>query len=231
MSSGSEAASQPPQARFDKFKRWLRVLLWIQIGKIRFEGLHHLQFDGPKIITPNHGSSADMAILLAFAKPIRSLATSALFDFAGGRGGKIFGPIGAIPVDLTPGKGAAALNVAVQHVINGETLLLFPEGWAWMDGGVRPFKKGAVVIARQASTQLGEPVPIVPVGMHYGRYPGKWILKYPPPVQYLLAFLLSPVYRRGLVIRFGSPIPSDTLPLDAHIASVKLREAVLALKG
>ncbi len=227
----SKCGAEPPapsMTAWRRFHRIIRLILFVQVGKLRFEGLENLKSPGPKLITPNHGSAADLAVLLAFAEPIRSLATSGLFAFGKGLGTLLFGPVGSIPVDLTPGRGKAARDIAVDLVASGQTLLIFPEGWAWLDGVVRPFKKGAVTIAKFAAAKRGEPVQIVPVYMRYGRYPGKWILRFAPPVQYLLALLLFPLYRRGLTVVFGEAIASSALPLDDAAATMMLRDAVLA---
>lgn len=223
-------ALPPPPTPDDlrRFKRILRKIIYVQVGAVRFEGLHHLQTPGPKLITPNHGSSADVAIALAIDEPMRAMAARAVFTFANGLGALLFGPAGAFPVDLTPGAGGPALTSAVEVLVSGQSVLMFPEGWAYMDGRVGKFKKGAVRIARQASEKRGEPVHIVPVYMRYGRYPGKWILKFPPPVQYLLAFLLFFLYRRGLTVVFGEPLSSSSLPTDDCAATAVLRAAVLA---
>lgn len=218
----------PSETAWRRFRTVARIILFIQVGKVRFVGLENLQGPGPKLIAPNHGSAADVAITLAFEKPVRALATRGVFTIGNGLGALAFGPIGAIPVDLTPGQGKAALDTAVGVVASGQDLLLFPEGWAWLDGRVRPFKKGAVLIAKAAAERRGAPVHIVPVYMRYGIYPGQWILRFVPPVQYLLQFLLFPLYRRGLTVVFAPPLSSAALPEDKVIATHVLRNAVLA---
>lgn len=218
----------PTPEAWRKFRRIVRFLIFIQVGRVRFQGLQHAHIPGPKLITPNHGSSADVAMALAFPTPFRSLATRGLFTLGNGLGALMFGPVGAIPVDLTPGQGGPARNTAVDIVVSGEPLLMFPEGWAYMDGRIGPMKKGAVRIAREAARELGQPVHIVPAYMRYGKYPGKWILRFAPPVQYLLAFVLFPLYRRGLTVVFAPPIKSDDLPEDDTLATQMLRDAILA---
>lgn len=219
---------RPTRRALRRFKRILRVIAFMYIGKLRFEGLEHVHAPGPKVITPNHGSFADLAIVLAFREAVRAMAAQGVFAFGKGLGALLFGPIGAFPVALTPGSGRPAFDTAVKVVASGQSLLIFPEGWAYMDGRIGPFKKGAVRIARAASIERGEPVLLVPTYMRYGRYPGKWILRFAPPIQYLLAFLLFPVYRRGLTVVFGEPIDATTLPLDDAAATQTLRQAVLA---
>lgn len=220
---------KPTAAALRRFKRVLKVILFIAVGKVRYYGLENIRIPGPKLITPNHGSYADGAVILPFEETLRSLAAQGLFAFGNGLGAALFGPVGAIPVDLKPGQGKPAADTAINVVAAGDSLLMFPEGWAYMDGHVGRFKKGAVRIARAAAAKRGRPVHIIPVYMRYARYPGKWILRYPPPVQYLLAFLLSARYRRGLTVVFGKPISSSSLPADDATATAVLRDAVLAL--
>src|SRR6202040_197590 len=100
----------------------------------------------------------------------------------------------AFCADLRPGKGARAATAGVRVLTSGQTLVMFPEGWAHLDGITRRFKRGAVHIARAAAAQLGHAVPIVPVYLRHGVHPGPWINRLNPRLQFLLVALAFPIY-------------------------------------
>lgn len=224
------ALPPPPTPRALRFLKGLaRVLLFIQVGKVKYEGLENTKVPGPRLIAPNHGHSVDPApFALAFKEPLRYMAARGVFVFAGGLGALLAGKTGAFCADLTPGKGAGARQAAVKVLTSGQSLVMFPEGWAWMDGVMGPMKKGAVRIVKEAAEQLGTTTYLIPTYMRYGRYPGSWIRRLPPPLQYFLVLLGWPLYRRGLTVVFGKPIPSHELPDDDAEATEMLRRAIVA---
>ncbi len=149
--------------------------------------------------------------------------------FCGGLGALVLGPCGAFCADLRPGRGGPALNAGVRVLTSGQTLLMFPEGWAHLDGFTRPFKRGLVHIARRAAEHLGHPVRIIPVHLGHGAHPGAWINRLNPRLQFLLVALAFPIYRRGLKVVVGAPMFSSDLPIDEKVATEKLRDVILAL--
>lgn len=220
----------PSEAALRRMRRLSRLLLWIQVGKVHVIGEENLNPPGPMIIAPNHGHSVDPApFSLLLKEPARYMAARGVFTFGGGLGALMAAPCGAFAADLTPGKGGPAREAAVKVLSTGQRLVMFPEGWAWMTGKVGEFKKGAVRIAKEASLKLGAPTYIVPVFMKYGGHPGDWILKFPPPAQYLIVLLMFPFYRRGLTMVIGKPICSNDLPDDAAKATEVLRNTVMSL--
>jgi 1-acyl-sn-glycerol-3-phosphate acyltransferase len=225
------ALPPPPTPRaLWTFKLLTRILTFIQVGRIRFVGLENTKVEGARLFAPNHGHYIDPPIFsLAFEEPLRYMAARGVFTFGGGLGALLVGPSGAFPADLTPGKGGPAKEAAVKVMATGQSLVLFPEGWAYMDGSMGKFKKGAVRIVREAAELSGQTTWLIPVYMRYGRHPGKWILKFPPPVQYVLTFMLFPLYRRGLTVYFGKAVPSDAINADDAVATEDLRRAILTL--
>jgi 1-acyl-sn-glycerol-3-phosphate acyltransferase len=122
-----------------------------------------------------------------------------------------------------------ALKSAVQVLGSGQTLVIFPEGWAHLDGITRPFKRGLVHIAREAAAQLGHPIPIVPVHLRHRTHPGRWINRLNPRLQFLLVALAFPIYRRGVKVTVGAPILSSALPSGGTSATAHLRAQILSL--
>jgi Delta7-sterol 5-desaturase len=145
-------------------KRLSRFLVWLQVGKIEIAGTADFVSVGPKIIAANHPHSVDPFIFGALLlEAARYMTARGVMKFCGGLGALILGPCGAFCADLRRGKGVPALKSAVRVLTSGQTLVIFPEGWAHLDGITRPFKRGVVHIAREAAAQLGHPIPIVPV--------------------------------------------------------------------
>lgn len=208
-----------------------RCVTWIQVGKVTVSGLENLRCGTPRLVTATHGHYLDPFILAQFLPaPVRIMAARGLLQFGCGVGALVFSRCGAFCVDLDEGKGGPALRAAVSVVASGQTLLIFPEGWANMNGTVGPFKKGAVSIARMAAAKAGGPVAIVPVYLRYGAYPRAWITRLPISVQCLMLLFGFILYRRGVHIIIGKPLLSSDLPKNAALASEELRKAVLQLK-
>lgn len=224
--------STPPSPGFLTFFYWFaRFVLFIQVGKIKIFGQEHLESSKPLLIVANHPHYADPGVMAVVfnRQPVRYLAAQRLFNFARGLVSLLAAPIGAISVDLTPGHGGPARETAIQVLTSGQNLMMWPEGYAYMDGHLGKFKKGAARIARESGKRLGRPVYIVPVNIRYGRYPGDWINKFDCPVQYLIVFLSWILYRRGATVVVGEPISSDRLPADDTQATELLRTAIIAL--
>jgi len=220
----------PTEDAWRTMKKVARRLVWLQIGGVEVSGREHLAGPAPKLIVPTHGHYLDPFVLgLLLPERARAMTASGLLGAAGGFCGLLLSSWGAFCTDLDAGKGAPALKSAVRVLTSGQTLLMFPEGWANMDGAVRPFKRGFASVARIAESRLGRPVPIVPIYLRYGRYPGPWIGKLPPTCQYLAMFFGLAIFRRGVHVIVGEPVPSSTLPRDPDLAAAAVRRVVLSL--
>lgn len=210
-----------------------RFIVFLQVGRVRIKGLENLaSVDGKHIIvTPNHPHFADVGVLpmVMEGRPARYMAARGVMTFGGGLGALIFAPMGAFAVDLQKGHGSPAREAAIDLVAGGQRLVMFPEGWAYLDGVLGPFKKGAVRIARSAKEKSGEETFLVPVFLRYGKYPGSWIRKIPPPAEYFLLLLLFPFYRRGVEVVIGKPVPSEQLPMDDTEATEFLKQRIVSL--
>lgn len=213
--------------------RLAKFITFVQVGKVEVSGRENLDdCDGPYIVTPNHPHYADVAVMpLVLMRKARYMAARGVMTAFGGFGGAIAGPLGAFAADLTPGKGGPARESAVELLCRWrEPLVMFPEGWAYLDGQLGPFKKGAVRIARETSRRFGKTSYLIPVYLLYGRYPGNWITRIHPKLEYFLMFLLFWRYRRGVKVVIGRPIPSTELPADDAEATEMLKSRILALK-
>lgn len=192
-----------------------KVIAFLFIGKVEVRGSLP---EYPVLVCANHGSWKDLFLFpLLTDKPVRIMGHSCVIGFAGG----LFAPILTKYLGCVPTLTAKAVDSASSLLDKGETVCVAPEGFAWLDGAVRPFKTGAVRIHRQSGKQ------IVPVYIRFGRYPGKWILCFPPVVQYIISILML-IYRSGAVIQIGNPIRSLVVE-DVREASDLLRFKVLML--
>lgn len=137
--------------------RTLRLLL----PGLKVTNVGNLPTTGPIIISPNHQGFLDPFLVCAsLPYPVfRRLFFVGAADFFESRLMLWVGwQFNLVPVDpdahLIPAMKAAAFGLA-----HGKALMLFPEGERSIDGTVKRFKKGAVILSRQLQ------VPIVPVAI------------------------------------------------------------------
>lgn len=225
----------PPTPGWVRFLQgFSAVVTGLQVGRITVIGQENLppknDTDSPFMVCPNHPHYVDPGVIVRVVdRPARYMAAQGVFTFGHGFGALLAGPCGAFAVDLTKGKGAPARLAAIKVLTSGQVLVMFPEGWAYLDGHMGPLHKGAVRIAKEAHHELGKPVKIVPVFLRYGRYPGQWIKRFSPPLQYYWVFMNKWYYRRGCTVVIGKPILSSELPEDDCAATEMLRQRITGL--
>jgi len=114
------------------------------------------------------------------------------------------------------------IPLAVELLKRGEPVAICPTGLVEALGeDLLPYKTGAVRIAAQAG------VPLVPMRIRYGNYPGPWVKRFSITTQNILLFLLWPFYRRGATVTFGEPFEVNGVDVKADTA--ELRRRMLAL--
>ena len=130
-------------------------------GRLSATGVENLPETGAYIIAPNHLSLADVPSITAAI----SWKTSSRVFFLGATeffGGLISSRIArffnVIPVDMDT-RLHNALQLSAYVLRHGKILLVFPEGSRSRDGGIKEFKKGVGIIARELN------IPIVPVAI------------------------------------------------------------------
>jgi len=223
----------PPNATGVRlYWKFCRLMVKLQIGRYTVVNPEYLKVDGAAIYSSNHSHYTDpMLFPLAVGKNFRHMGSRKVFKFVGGLSGVFSAGLGGFPVDQRPGKGAGAAEAAVKVLVTGQPIVIFPEGTVWVSGvdGPRPFRKGIVRIAKEASAKLGKPVYIVPAYIRYNRYPGEWIEQWPSWKTFLFLLLCAPVYRRGATIVAGKPLSSADLPEDDDEAIELVRNTIIAL--
>ena len=80
-----------------------------------------------------------------------------------------------VPVDRSDREAAiASVDTAVDYLREGLSFAIFPEGTRSPDGRLRPFKKGAFVMAIEAGVPI---VPVSIVGTHKLMKKGAWSIR------------------------------------------------------
>lgn len=221
----------PPTRRATRnMNRFMRVLTFIQVGKLNVLGRENLDKpDGPYVFSSNHPHYIDAAIvpLILDGRPARYMAHREVMRFGFGLGALMCGPAGAfVSQDGIKDGGVRARAAGVKVLKSGQTLVALPEGLTNFSPTMLPLKEGAVRMTQEAARELGRPTYIVPAYIRYGRYPGPWIQKYTRPVQYLLVFLGFLWYRRGAKVVIGKPISTAEMPADPAEATLLLRRRI-----
>ncbi len=152
---------------WDKRRRWLHqyscawgyhyVWLWPSYSTT-WEGTENLS-DGPVVYVCNHQSFADILVLYGTFSHFKWVSKAEIFKvpFIGWnmRLNRY--------VRLRRGDSESAsqmMDDCRQHLREGSSVFLFPEGTRTKDGALRPFKRGAF----QLATELG--VPVVPIALN-----------------------------------------------------------------
>ncbi len=192
-------------AIIDTFRYVLQLILRIVFavyGRLSVHGLENLPGKGPFIIAPNHLSLVDApAVMAALPWPIASqtfsLGTTAYFG--GPVSSKIARLVNVIPVDMDA-RLYSAMQLSAYVLRRGKILCIFPEGGRSRDGGVKDFKKGVGIIAKELN------IPLIPVAIQgtYEMLPsGKYI---PKPAR--------------VTITIGKAIYPDSMDYDEIVKTV-----------
>jgi long-chain acyl-CoA synthetase len=127
--------------------------------------------------------------------------------------------LNVVPVDPDASL-VSAMQASAFGLRRGKVMILFPEGERSIDGTLRPFKKGAAILAHHVE------VPVVPVALEgfFEIWPRN------RPINWRL---LRPWRRARIAVRFGSPIAPD-VPASAGstlIAADAYERTTLRLRG
>lgn len=175
----------------------LRLALGV-LGRIFYRvmpvGLERLPATGGVLLLPNHISYVDAVILqLACPRPIRFLVYDQIYQQGFLRWGLRL--LGAIPI--SPKKARTAIETAVNALVHGEVVCLFPEGALTRTATLQKLNRGYELIARKAR------VPVVPAwldnvwGSVFSFYGGQFFWKLPRMV---------PLH---ISLSFGEPLTAD----------------------
>jgi len=206
------ALSANPERADTVIRGWCKAVVGATGAREDVGGLENLPA-GTCVLVCNHQSNIDAPfIFLRLPKHIRFVAKQELYRIP------IFGAavkaMGNIRVERTGSEGdRKRIADAIEQVRSRTSILFFAEGTRSIDGKLRPFKKGAAILAIDAQVPL---VPVAVAGAHeITPKGGLWVRS-----------------RRPLVLRVGKPIPTtglgrddrDTLTEQAHDAVAVLLE-------
>ena len=133
-----------------------RIYVLVFIPKINVTGQKNL-IKGPKIVVANHPNITDSCILpFIFSEKLTFLIQASTFSVP--IIGFLLRKSGQIPV--IKGQGKQALNIALEYLSNGQTIVIFPEGR--LNHGKEFYRagSGAAVLAKNSGA------PILPVGFY-----------------------------------------------------------------
>jgi 1-acyl-sn-glycerol-3-phosphate acyltransferase len=191
----------------------VKVGLRIAGVRVRLEGLENIPA-GPCIFAANHVSYIDPLAFVPFIpRRVAVALKKELFRIPILGTGMLLAKF--ISVDRASREGALnSLKITVRYLKEGLSFAVYPEGTRSPDGRLRPFKKGAFIIAIQAG------VPIVPVsigGAQKLMQKGEWAIR---PGEILIRFggavdtSQYPVTRRGELMARTHELVAAGLPPD-----------------
>lgn len=135
---------------------------------LELRGVEHIPASGPVVITPNHQTYADPALVtIPIRRPVHYMAWSRLFDIP--LFGWLIRRLRAFPVDID-GSDPRAARESVQLLRAGHVLMIFPEGERSTTGDLGPFKLGAFRLAVSVRAPV---LPVTIAGAHEAWPPGR----------------------------------------------------------
>jgi long-chain acyl-CoA synthetase len=192
----------------------LRVIVGVagRVIGLRISGRAHIPAAGPLIVSPNHQTYVD-GFVVAAALPFHAfrriffVGAAEFFEARAMAWGAR--AINIVPLDPDANL-VSAMRAAAAGLRLGKVLMLFPEGERTIDGSVRPFRKGAAILASHLD------VPIVPVAID-GLFP-LWPRGRPLQWRQLLSRARGPVS-----VAFGEPIQISSRDYAASAAALGAR--------
>lgn len=172
---------------------WARTMLWAAGIDLVVEGLEKLDPSRRYVLVANHASFLDIPVLfVAIPQPLRFFAKRSLFQIP------IFGwglkASGFIPIDRKKrSRNVASFDLATTRIAKGNSIAIFPEEGRSSEPQMRPFKRGAFLLA------LKSELPIVPAAII-----GTWEV---------LPSTRSSVRPGRVTVRIGDPIETAALSI------------------
>jgi 1-acyl-sn-glycerol-3-phosphate acyltransferase len=140
-------------------RRWARSLLWAAGIDLHTEGMEKIDPQKRFVLVSNHYSYFDIpCILAAVPQPIRFMAKASLFKIP--IFGWALGRAGFIPVDRKNRRTAVkSFDLAAERIRKGNTIVVFPEEGRTRARQMRPFQRGAFLLAIKAG------MPMMPIAI------------------------------------------------------------------
>ena len=138
-------------------KAILRIYKFICINSIQIEGVDNLLPGQPKIVVANHPNATD-GFMLPFIFPDKLHFLILEENFTIPVFGRLLAFADQIPVVL--GRGYEALETAKEKLLNGNTVVIFPEGYLTHGKKFRRAGAGAAILACETRK------PVIPIGIY-----------------------------------------------------------------
>jgi len=133
---------------------WARMILLTSGIRLRVTGLENLKPDVPYILCPNHQSHMDTPVMLA-ALPFQFRFTPKKELFRIPFLGWHLRRSGHVPIDReNPHAAIKSLRDAAEIIRRGTRVVVFPEGGTSLDGKIKPFKRGAFMLAAESGAAV-----------------------------------------------------------------------------
>lgn len=147
-------------------------------GRIEVIGQENIPRTGPAILAPTHRSRWDALVVphaagrLVSGRDLRFMVSAN--ELHRGLQGWFIQRLGGFPVD-TERPGIGSVRHSVELLLQGEMLVIFPEGGIFRDRKVHPLKRGVARIALEAElNQAGIGVKILPISIAYSQPYPSW---------------------------------------------------------
>jgi len=180
--------------------------LFATLFRLREAGSEHVPAEGPFILASNHASFMDPPLVgSCCSRPISYLARETLFTNP--LFGRVLRGVGCVAVDRD-GASGKGLKTILGRILQGDGIILFPEGTRSPDGALQAGRAGVGLVV------LKSDAPVVPVRVFgtfeaYGRH-----RRFPSP--------------RPVAVRFGAPLRFEAERAEARSPGVN-RERVKQL--
>lgn len=187
------------------YRLWMTTLRWLarvllHVGyRLRVEGTENVPREGGVLVVSNHTAFHDWLFVgAALDRPPRFVMHQHHHKYPLLRA--FFGASRVIPIaprKEDPSRLAEAMAAIERALVDGELVVIFPEGTMSPDGSLSPIRPGFERIVHTT------PVPTIPVAIT-GLFGSSFSRAYGPPMSRWSARL-----RALVVVRFGAPLPSD----------------------
>lgn len=191
--TGTSILHRPGMTRSQRFAWAIVRTFVVSFAKLWFRyevhGEENLPTDGAFILSPNHRSNLDTPLLPVIRRePIRYMGKESLWK-AGRAAGWFLDAMGGFPVERDSAD-RAALRLAEDILINGEPLVMFPEGTR---------RSGPIVEEENMHSGPSflagrQQVPIIPIGMagSEAAMPTGSKMVYPCKITFVIGEALAP---------------------------------------
>lgn len=140
--------------------------------KIHFRGIENFRKKDGVIFMGNHRSFVDMPLLARLPWNMKWVSKKELFRVP--VAGWILSLAGHISIDRGSPEARKSIYKIAPHVKAGQKVMVFPEGTRSRDGQIKPFKRGAFLVAWEHNLPIQ---PIVISGTEHLMRPGSWVMK------------------------------------------------------